>query len=259
MKIKVTAKKDGWLISRLVKTLLKDERFSESVGSINYFFPYYAYNNYKENSVAFFTHREEHPKFSRRREQWDRTAKQVDLRIAMSKPYYDLLSKYGDTVIIEPPITENLRHRVYRFGLAGRFYKSDRKGRDLIKRLNNHPISKYIQFKFTSDPGFGDVKRYKSFKDMENFYGDLDFYLCTSTVEGGPMPVKEAYYCNVPVIAPKNVGFCDKYSTYSYNKNDFNSLVKIVEKIVKPKLSYDQVSPKTWINNHIKVFKSCFQ
>jgi len=44
-------------------------------------------------------------------------------------------------------------------------------------------------------------QRAKSLAEMAWFYAAIDLYLCTSRVEGGPMPVLEAMACERPVIS----------------------------------------------------------
>jgi glycosyltransferase involved in cell wall biosynthesis len=257
--VNLVCKRDGWLMSRLINEFLENypnvkEGDPTSEVDINYFFPYYAYKGYnKTKTAAMFTHREEHSKFQHRRNQWDRTAKEVDLRIPMSKTYAKILK--NPKTVIELPITKKFKSKKYVIGLSGRLYKSDRKGRDLLDKIYNHPVSNYIEFKFAGKgwPDYGEVKRYK-FEDMGKFYRKLDYFLCTSTVEGGPMPVKEAAFCGVRVIAPKNVGFCEEYADYLYEKGSVNQLIKTLSDLVKPKVSYEQVNVNYWIKQHIEAF-----
>jgi glycosyltransferase involved in cell wall biosynthesis len=173
----------------------------------------------------------------------------------MSQPYYKILKKHGPTEIIEPPVTSKFPAKKYTIGIAGRFYETNRKGRNLIEGLKRSYLGSYIKFKFTFDPGFGEVEKYKNFSDMYKFYHSLDYYLCSSTIEGGPMTVKEAALCGVKVIAPKGVGFCDKYADFLYKKGDLKSLIAVLHPLITPKIRHEESDITYWIQQHIEAFK----
>lgn len=48
----------------------------------------------------------------------------------------------------------------------------------------------------------------------------MNYILITAENEGGPMPVLESLAVGTPVIAPKNVGWCDEYPTIRYETYD---------------------------------------
>ena len=50
----------------------------------------------------------------------------------------------------------------------------------------------------------------RDFAGLVDFYNNLDLYVCTSTIEGIPMPPLEALKCGVPVVLPRGVGMMDE-------------------------------------------------
>lgn len=72
---------------------------------------------------------------------------------------------------------------------------------------------------------------------MPAFYNALDMYVCTSRVEGGPVPVLESMACGTPVISTP-VGVIKDYFEDSRNvlivpKNDVRSTAQAVERLFK--------------------------
>jgi len=261
----VTNLGEGWIIPKFVKNL--QEQTGWSVGleldlnaEINYFYPYYYYKQCDTLTAAFFTHREEHPDFEHRRDQWDKAAKEVSLRLVLSYFYSHILEPYGLTEVTTLPVDSLPANwsepKKYVLGVCGRNYPSQRKGRKLLKQLLEHPISKHFEIRFAGY-GWGDLgpsKEYKD-KDMDKFYKQLDFYLCTSTVEGGPMSILEAEILGVPTIAPRGVGFCEDFASYLYEKSNLHSLVQVLEKLVVPRFKLSDYNKKTWAIQHIDIFR----
>jgi hypothetical protein len=50
----------------------------------------------------------------------------------------------------------------------------------------------------------------RSWEGMVDFYNSLDLFICTSLVEGIPMPPLEALACGIPVVIPRGVGMLDE-------------------------------------------------
>ena len=51
-----------------------------------------------------------------------------------------------------------------------------------------------------------------TYNTMQNFYNTVDLLICTSSTEGGPLPVFEAVACGVPVIST-NVGLVQEMAS----------------------------------------------
>jgi hypothetical protein len=73
------------------------------------------------------------------------------------------------------------------------------------------------------------TKRY-DWRDMPAFYQSLDVLVCTSRVEGGPMPVLEALSCGVSVVIPHGVGILDELpdtlGIHRYKRGNAESLAR---------------------------------
>jgi len=87
-------------------------------------------------------------------------------------------------------------------GVCGMVYSGGRKGESLIKNLEYNVIA--------SGQGWPCPCKWRDWDAMPGFYNSLDVFLCTSTVEGGPLPVLEALACGIPVVIPRHVGMLDE-------------------------------------------------
>lgn len=98
------------IIPRMFKDLANHAHFTisdkpDDNADVNYFSLYLEYP--KEGytvtkTAALFSHRED--KVKAKLSEWERVAKEVDLRLTWSKLYYDDLIQYGDTKIVTPYI-----------------------------------------------------------------------------------------------------------------------------------------------------------
>lgn len=261
----ITDMGEGWIIPKFIRNLQEQTGWSASNTpdpnvEINYFYPYYHYRECSTLTAAFFTHREEHPNFEHRRIQWNTAAKSVSLRLVHNWPHVYMLRPYGPTELMIPAV-DNLpanwsEPKKYILGTCGRNYPSNRKGRDLLGALLKHPIAKYFEIRFAGY-GWGELGPCKEYKDteMDQFFRQLDFYLCTSTVEGGPMSVLEAEILGVPTIAPRGVGFCEEFASYLYEKNNLQSLVNVLETLIVPRFALKDYDKKAWGLQHIDIFR----
>lgn len=266
----VTNMGEGWIIPKYAK-LLRDKYPSnvtinstiQSSADVNLLLPYYNDNprKYKTNNresktkiISYFTHYEEHKDFQHRRDQWMAAMNHSDLCLTMSAKYAQLIldnakHQFGKVYVVHLPVlTEQvgkLTPKKKVIGISTRHYPSDRKGAHLIKALKaNEWFNKYFELKETT----GNIKP----EDMNKWYHSLDYYLVTSTVEGGPMGLIEARLANVPVIAPSDVGFCMEYGTYIYTKNTLtgtgSGLLDILQAFVHTNMQFeDRFSEKYWI------------
>lgn len=246
----VTARGEGWIMPKYGNALAKhlpNTTHGHSVdpsAKIHIYLPYYNMpDQTKGITVSYFTHREEHPNFEHRRQQWKNAADRSDLRISMSKKYLDILSPRGPSVAIPLPVLESqvgkLAPRKYKIGVSTRHYPTNRKGKDLVTQLlSDSKLMKYIELVETN----GKVSRDK----MAEWYRNLDFYLCTSTVEGGPLGILEAEICNVRTIAPSRVGWCDEFASIFYQAGSFKSLRQKLRYLVLPNQKLENHNEKAW-------------
>ena len=200
------AERNGWLLSR------------EPVASadLNYWLAYFErakHRKFKGKTAALFTHLEKEP--SAKAKLFRGVAQDVDLRVAMCQQYADVLSGYGSTVTPPLPL-ERDRFTVGRrpsrnkplIGFAGYHYKTGRKGGDLARQIVKN-FSKYADFT-ASGRGWPCTTKMRKWSDMPRFFQGLDLYVCTATIEGGPMTTLEALATGCPVVIPFNVGIHDQ-------------------------------------------------
>ena len=246
----VTAKGEGWIMPKYGNALaahLENTTHGHEMNPhahVHIYLPYYNLTpNPKGFTVCYFTHYEEHPNFQHRRDQWKDAAKRADLRISMSQKYASLLERNGPTVAIPLPVLESqvgtLTPKQYRIGISTKHYPSDRKGKDLVAQLlADKALMQYIELVETK----GKVSRDK----MAGWYRSLDYYLCTSTVEGGPLGVLEAEICGVPTIVPAGVGWTNEFGRIFYGAGKYVSLRQTLESIVIPRHRLHDHNEAAW-------------
>lgn len=200
---------------------------------------YMAYFEYLKNKgfqgpvAAYFTHYEPGPKG----DLYDKVAQlpNVHLRIAMNQSQIPHLSQYGPTVVAPLPLdVEHFPRRKGpragmhpKLGFSGYVYKSGRKGEYLARRIFDDFKDVGIQFMASGRGWPCPTKMYK-WDDLPKFFQLLDLYVCTSTVEGGPMTTLEALATGVPVVIPKGVGIHDEIrqvkGIWRYEAGNYESL-----------------------------------
>ncbi len=254
----------SWIVWRLAKHLMKRNGWEMSnepnkKADANLFFPYLEWrfhNWHKTPCAAFMTH---YVKTDRmRRECWERVADHVDMRVTMCEQYVEGLSEYGLTVNITPPveldkfvIADSPNNGQPIIGVAGEVYRGGRKGEGLIKKLAQYNRHRWA-FR-AAGVGWPVQTRFYEWKHMQRFYQGLDVFLCTSTIEGGPVTVLEALACGKPVVVPKDVGLIDELpkekGIWRYKKGDYQSMIRAIEKAVAhspvPKVLRSYVEDRT--------------
>lgn len=84
--------------------------------------------------------------------------------------------------------------------------------------------------------------KWRTPEEMPDYYNEIDVCLCTSIMEGTPLPILEAMSCGVPIIStdvgvvPEALG--DKQKAYiigdrEYGKNDESVRKKLKEKLIE--------------------------
>jgi hypothetical protein len=222
--------------------------------------------------ACYFTHREEEPPGNDKAKLFDHVATLVQLRVAMCRMYAKTLSKQGPTV--QPPlpverdrfVIPKARNGRMVAGLSGYTYRNKRKGDDLVAKVVASQAGRGLEWRASGRGWPVPTKRY-SWKDMPQFYQGLDVLVCTSRVEGGPMPPLEALSCGVSVVIPRQVGILDELpdlpGIHRYRRGDAGDLVKALEAAVAGRGKVDRealravTEPYTvegWCKAHMEAF-----
>ena len=226
---------------------------------------------------AYFTHREE--KRPDKAGWWDTAAPQCDLRIVTARRYEAILEEYGPTVLVRPPVDQELfspdprpPHDKPVVGLSGFIdRRSKRKGEVLVTQLMGDRWARKIKLVAM---GFGwPVRECRQTSnpdaDLPLFYRGLDVFLCTSLVEANPMPPLEALACGIPVVIPRDVGMMDDLpdieGIYRYEKGDYNSMRAALETACATQVAPDGLrdavapyTPENWAEDHERAFEGLF-
>lgn len=176
----------------------------------------------KLRTAAYFTHLEVEPPHNAKAKLFFEVAKRVDLRIVTAKMYGEVLSVFGPTVQILPPVERErfviapskgkVGSRKLVAGFSGYTYGNGRKGEGLagglVRGLGSGGVGG-IEW-MASGRGWPVQTRRYGWAEMPSFYQGLDILVVTGTVEGVPMPPLEALSCGVSVVIPREVGLLDE-------------------------------------------------
>lgn len=227
--------------------------------------------------AAYFTHREEQPPGNGKAKLFDAVAKRVQLRLATAKMYADILSPYGETVQMPPPV-ERDRFRIPKHrggkrlvaGFSGYTYANHRKGEDLVRGVLASKPGKQVQWRASGRGWPVPTTRY-AWADMPAFYQGLDVLVVTSRVEGVPMPPLEALSCGVSILVPRGVGMMDELpdvlGIHRYKRGDVGDLVKALGKAIAARGEVDRkalraatepYSVAAWCRAHEEAFVAQF-
>lgn len=224
--------------------------------------------------AAYFTHREEMPPGNGKAKLFDEVAAHVDLRIATCALYAKRLSKDGPTAQVAAPLERDRfviakRRPGKRLvaGFSGYTYRNHRKGEDLARALVDSKVGKGVDWRASGRGWPVPTTRY-SWSRMPGYYQSLDILVCTSRVEGIPMPPLEALACGVSVVVPEGVGLLDELpqtlGIHRYTCGDEESLEKAVGKAMEARGRVDRkalraaterYSVDAWVADHERAFE----
>lgn len=187
---------------------------------------------------SWFTHKEPHREW--KLFWWELAAQNVDLRITAARSYLPELEFYGPTALCpRPAIDEQFKlgskpkNEKPRIGVSGFVHPGGRKGEKLVARLaGSNKLGKRIELT-ASGRGWPCPTRLYNWEELPGWYSSLDLLLCTSSIEGVPMPPLEAMACGTAVVVPRGVGLLDDLEgpgVYRYETSDFDSMCKAIEK-----------------------------
>lgn len=210
---------------------------------LNYFFPYLMatdFLDFKDTPTAgWFTHHDTYHS-ARKADLWYDIARVLSLRLTCAEQYADDLRRFGPTAIVIPPIDLPRDSAFFRLrehvspviGVSGMVYSGGRKGERLVVKLAEVAQRNGWTIK-AAGRGWPVPTQYYRWSDMATFYAGLDVYVCTSLVEGIPMPPLEALACGTPIVIPRGVGLLDSLPDMvgidHYEAGNFGSMITAIE------------------------------
>jgi len=225
------------------------------------YFEHHKFAGFRETPVAtYLTHLEDDPN-SGKVKAFHRSAQTADIRVCMNEMYRAQVEKRHGTTLRFPLPLEGERFTISAgrktggtpvVGFSGYLYKSGRKGEHLAKRL----VRKFADRATFKASGRGwpcPTKMYR-WDDMPKFYQSLDVFVCTSSVEGGPMTTLEAMSCGVSVVIPRCVGLHDElpdtHGIYRYDKGDARGLEQALKTALDELGTVDRKALRTATKPH---------
>lgn len=164
-----------------------------------------------------------------------------------------------------------LPHKL-KLGVSGFTYSGGRKGENLFEKLTKSDLKDILDF-YASGSGWKGLYTPKELKfdEMSNYYRSLDMLLCTSTVEGIPIPPLEALACGTPVIIPRGVGILDElpdiHNIYRYKAGNYLDMLDAISQCIydvqtgninKQELrdTVLKYNLQSWSNDHLYAFEN---
>jgi len=238
--LNIISPKDNWILQKIGSKLQNINCQKEITYYINWIY-WKLINNLKKSNfdIVLFTHFE-----GRDLE----ILHKADLIICMSQHGKEVLLKNGienSKIEVCPyfgvSVTEKKKIVI---GTSGRDYS--RKNRQELENLKNDLDSDIFEF------------RHSDITDNK-FFSDIDYFLQTSTAEGGSMDILNAIYSRTPVIS-RDIGFIyNNYTPSDFIYENYEELLfyfKGIEQDIKNK---DEIVKNcTWDNFrnwHIELFK----
>lgn len=218
--------------------------------------------------AAYFSHYESGTPY---KEFWWKNANDaMRIKTVTADQYGAMLSGY--IIKIPPPIeyayqpVERKPNRTPKVGISGFVDRSGRKGEKLVAQLAQD-LEHMADF-IGSGQGWPVRTEVHKLDDMPKWYNSLDLLICTSLIEGIPMPPLEALACGVPVVIPQGVGMLDELPVglagiYRYKVGSYSCLREAVtlalgelETIDKSKLvmSVAGYTPENYARAHVEGF-----
>lgn len=194
--------KERWILRRLCEgwakhipnaTITEKEPLSVPV---NVFVNYRLYQPGDYKSICFFTHRED--------EEFDEVAKECDWCLSMSYEWLDKLPK-GKSSYVQIGLDDSYYKKDLKIGVIGRQYSNGRKRFDMVNAIADIPG---VNIYFTE----GKIPD----EAMPDFYDEMDVILVTSSLEAGPMCIKEATARRKPILTTA-VGWAFEYPCMIYD------------------------------------------
>lgn len=228
------------VLQRMARALADETGWSLSTtpdpaADVNYFLPYLSWQPVGTRTAAYFTHLETGD--SGKATKWHAVDVRVDGRIVTASRY--LAHLHGSRAMARPPVdlgkfTPERRRRgpTRTVGVSGMVYTTGRKGEHLVEMLARSPLGRRLKIVASGRGWSVNTARYP-WETMQEFYRGLDVFLCTSLIEGVPMPPLEALACGVPVVVPVDVGMLDDLpdavGVYRYRAGNYDEMITALQ------------------------------
>ncbi len=189
----------------------------------------------KRPAVGMFTHGELRPK---------KFGKAFNGQIALNPVMLNYLRAAGNdnAVLIEMPVHDRfIRKEPLIFGVSGRTYADGRKGEHLVAKMVEAGYKV-----FAWGHGWPCPILSNQVEDLPAFYKHLDYFVDTSSEEGGSTPSIECMAMGIPVIS-HTLGV-DR-PVLAYETHNWDSLSKVLHRLTHPQ-TYGQ-----WTKEHAEYFK----
>lgn len=154
---------------------------------------------------------------------------------------YLITAQASNPIQIDLPVDDRFIKRPIVFGVAGRVYGDGRKGEHLVKAMVEAGYTVRAWGHGWPCPIVGD-----KVDQLPTFYAGLDYYIDTSSDEGGCVPALECLAMGKPVIS-HSLGVDRPVLTYA--THDWPSLERVLYKLTHPR-TYDD-----WARDHAAYFK----
>ena len=236
------AQKTGWSMGRN----------PDPSADINYFWLYVTYAQgmdklpkLKGKTATMFSHYEDNR--PEKQDWWHKAAESVDIRLTWSPKYVPMLERYGETHLVMPSIEAQFMedNPCKVIGISGYVHPGGRKGEHLWTKLYEDSKKRNWWLKASGKGWVANNLTEYTWEQMPDFYKSLDVYVCTSFIEGIPLPPLEALACGVPVVVPRGVGIMDYLEdthVYRYDKGDYDSLFEAIQTALFPSRTVSQFS-----------------
>lgn len=249
----------GWTISNA----------PDNSADVNYYLPYLKWEHHDHpptKTAAWFTHFEKGTEW--KEDKWDHASMWIDKPLVTTDiylPMFDNASRIipGVDMDLFYPIDFEAENKTRPIaGIVG--MGQPRKGPHLVVDLFYGRIP--LDIRIVGD-GWPFPATLIPHHVLVQFYAMIDFYLCTSLIEGIPGPVLEALACDKKVVVPHGVGICDELPEMvgirHYQKGNAESLMNAIEFVLtdepKPGMLRDVVgsmyTKEQWCSSHFEAME----
>lgn len=259
---RIIPKMAQWLVERNGWTISEQPRHDVDV---NYYMPYLQMGRQPPIpdtlTAAWFTHYEEGSDW--KIGTWDGAKNRVDLAILTASVYnHRFLNQMRATVTpgvdreFFSPMKTKQQYELPLLGISGQ--AQPRKGLDLIQALGTDG-----RYGISLTGQWPELWAHNNFawEAMPSFYNTIDVYVCTSSIEGIPMPPLEAAACGTKLVIPHGVGMMDDLPEMPgirhYRQGDYTDMTIAIDKVLSDDATPESIRSATavysidsWCSSH---------